>query len=81
MRSSMMVRRESSSREVAVIGEQASLVLSSIQGISDVRVENQYVDRATLSLRWKVGGSNFDFRPDFEKIDQQLQAMGMHRMQ
>lgn len=81
MRCSMMVRKESSSVEISVIGTEASQVLSAIDGISDVRVENQYIDRAILSFDWSDGRSNFDFRPDFDVIDRNLQAKGMHRMQ
>jgi hypothetical protein len=75
-----MIRRISSSAEVSVIGAEASQILSEISGISDVRVENQSIDRATLSFDWDTRRSNFDFRPDFDTIDQKLQAKGIHRM-
>ena len=80
MRSSMMVRRESDSTETYVIGAEASKLLSAVSGISDVKVENQYLDRATLSFNWEAGRSNFDARLDFAEIDQNLKSKGMHRM-
>jgi hypothetical protein len=81
MRSSMMVKRESAWVEIYVIGTEASKVLAAVRGISDVKIENQYVDRATLSFEWDGGRSNFDSRPDFDEIDKSLQSKGMHRMQ
>jgi hypothetical protein len=81
VRSSMMVKRESASAETYVVGKEASEVLEAVSGISDVRIENQYVDRATLSFEWKGGRANFDSRLNFDDIDRNLQLRGMHRMQ
>jgi hypothetical protein len=81
MRSSMMVRRRSASEETYVIGAEAMKVLSAIGGITDIRIENQYIDRATLTFDWQGGHSNFDSRLNFEEIDRQLESRGMHRMQ
>ena len=81
MRSSMMVKRNSFSTEIYVIGTEACRILSDVRGITDVRVENQYVDRVTLTFKWDGGLTNFDSRPNFDYIDARLQAMGMHRMQ
>jgi hypothetical protein len=75
-----MVRQDSSSAEIYVIGAEASKILSEISGITDVRIETQHIDRATLSFDWDGGRSNFDFRPDFDAIDQKLKARGLHRM-
>jgi hypothetical protein len=77
----MMVKRKSSSTETYFIGVEASRILSDVRGITDVRVENQYVDRVTLSFEWDGGLSNFDSRPDLNEIDAKLQVMDMHRMQ
>lgn len=77
----MMVRRASGSPEIGVVGAEASQVLSEVSGITDVKIENQYVDRATLSFRWDGGRSNFDSRLNFDEIDRSLQSKGMHRMQ
>lgn len=77
----MMVTRKSSSTETFVIGAEASRILSDVRGITDVRIENQYVDRVTLSFDWDGGLSNFDSRPDFDEIDTRLQVLDMHRMQ
>lgn len=77
----MMVKRLSASTESYVIGKEASEVLAAVAGISDVKIENQYVDRATLSFEWKAGRTNFDSRLNFDDIDRILQSRGMHRMQ
>lgn len=81
MRSSIMVKRESASVETYVIGAEALNVLSAVPGITEVRIENQYVDRATLSFRWDGGRSNYDSRLNFDDLDRNLQSKGMHRMQ
>ena len=81
VRSSMMVKGESTSDGTYVIGKDASDVLAAIVGISDVRIESQYVDRVTLSFEWKGGRTNFDSRLKFDDIDRILQSRGMHRMQ
>lgn len=81
MRSAMMIRRNSFSTETYVIGTEACRILSDVRGITNVCVENQYVDRVTLTFEWDGGLSNFDTRPNFDHIDAQLQAMGMNRMQ
>ena len=80
-RTSMMIRRDSAFAGTYVIGDEAVSILSSVSGISDVRVESQYVDRANLSFIWDIARSNFDFRPDFQQIDRMLLTKGMHRMQ
>jgi hypothetical protein len=77
----MMVKRNSFATETYVIDTEACRILSSVRGITDVRVENRYIDRVTLSFEWDGGLSNFDSRPNFGCVDAQLQVMGMHRMQ
>jgi hypothetical protein len=81
MRMSMMVRRDSSVAEIYAVGTKATRVLSAISGISDILLESQYIDRATLSFNWEHGRPSFDSRPDFNEIDRGLQSKGMHRMQ
>ncbi len=81
MRSSMMVRKTSSCLETYVIGTEASKVLSTMTGVSAVKVENQYSDRATLSFEWKADATVFDSKLDFDELDRQLQLRGLHRMQ
>jgi hypothetical protein len=81
MRSSMMIKKSSATTESYVISAEASRILSSVRGVSDVCIENQYADRVTLSFEWDGGTSNFDSRPDFNEIDANLQAIGLHRMQ
>ena len=81
MRTSMMVRRDAAFAGTYVIGTEAALILATIRGITDVQIENQYIDRANLSFTWDGGRNKFDFRPDFAQIDQLLKSKGMHRMQ
>jgi hypothetical protein len=76
-----MIRRDSAFEGTSVIGVEAASILSAVSGISDVRVESQYVDRANLSFIWDSARSNFDFRPDFQQLDRMLQTKGLHRMQ
>lgn len=80
-RSSMMIRRDPEFSGREAIGVEAVPILSSVSGISDVRIESQYVDRANLSFIWDLARSNFAFRPDFERLDAMLQTKGMRRMQ
>ena len=35
------------------VGPQAMMVLESLPGVSEVRVDSEDLDRATLSYRWK----------------------------
>ena len=77
----MMVRRQSAPGEIRGVGPEASEVLSAATGITDVRIESQYVDRATLSFHWEADPTKFDSRLNFSEIDEQLKARGMHRMQ
>ena len=81
MRSSMMIKKSSTASESYVISEEASRILANVRGITDVCIENKYADRVTLSFVWDGGTTNFDSRPDFNEIDTNLQAIGLHRMQ
>jgi len=81
MRSSMMIKKSSNAAELYVISAEASRILANVRGVTDVRIENQYVDRVTLSFEWDGGTTNFDSRLDFGEIDTNLQAIGLHRMQ
>jgi hypothetical protein len=80
-RTAIMIRRDSAFAGTYVIGEEAALILAAISGISDVRIESQFVDRANLSFVWDNARTNFTFRPDFQQLDRMLQTKGMHRMQ
>jgi hypothetical protein len=81
MRSSMMIKKSSNAVESCVISTEASRILASVRGVTDVCIENQYADRVTLTFEWDGGTSNFDSRLDFNEIDTNLQAIGLHRMQ
>ena len=81
MRSSMMIKKSSTASESCVVSDEASRILANVRGITDICIENRYADRVTLSFAWDGGTSNFDSRPDFNEIDTNLQALGLHRMQ
>jgi len=74
MRSMITVERLPSSYGSYLLGLDAAKVLAAVTGISEVHVENQYIDRATLSYDWS------DEQRDFERIDQVLDSKGMRRI-
>ena len=74
MRSMITVERLPSSYDSYLLGLDAAKVLAAVTSISEVHVENQYIDRATLSYDWS------DEQRDFERIDQVLDSKGMRRI-
>jgi len=74
MRSMITVERLPTSHGSYLLGSDASKMLSTIVGISSVTVENQFIDRATLSYDWS------DPARDFERIDHLLESKGMRRV-
>ncbi len=74
MRSMITVERLPNSHGSYLLGAGASKMLSTIVGISDVSIEKQYIDRATLSYVWADSSRNF------EKIDHLLESKGMRRV-
>jgi hypothetical protein len=74
MRSMITVERLPTSHGSYLLGADASRMLSTIVGISAVSIENQFIDRATLSYDWS------DPVRDFERIDHLLESKGMRRV-
>lgn len=83
MRATMMIRRQRStvdepsgvSSEPKLVGAEATQALADVDGISAVRIETQFGDRAIVS--YEAG----EQRMDFARIDAALQSKGMHRLQ
>lgn len=74
MRSMITVERLPHSHGSYMLGPDVSKMLGTIIGISAVSVENQYIDRATLSYDWTDADRNFD------RIDNLLESKGMRRV-
>ena len=74
MRSTMNVARHTESVGSYLIGADALRILASIDGISAIQVDRQYLDGASLSYE------TADRRQDFARIDQMLAAKGMRRV-
>jgi hypothetical protein len=72
MRSQIKVARHVSSNGSYLIGEDARAILSRIDGISAVTVDQQTLDGATLSFQ--STGHTFD------RLDQMLDAKGLRRV-
>ena len=74
MRAMISVERLPDSHGSYLLGPDASRMLSTVVGISEVNIENQFIDRATLSYEWT------DPARDFARIDQLLETKGMRRI-
>ena len=74
MRAVITIERFPSSNGSYLIGREASDVLASVEGVSAITIENQFIDRATLSYVWA------DRSRDFGPLDEVLLARGMRRV-
>lgn len=74
MRSVITVERLPQSHGSYLLGADVSRMLGTIVGISTVQVENQFIDRATLSYDWTDANRNFD------QIDSLLESKGIRRV-
>ena len=74
MRSMITVERLPQSHGSYLLGPDVSKMLGTIVGISAVSIENQFIDRATLSYDWSDADRNFD------RIDNLLESKGMRRV-
>jgi hypothetical protein len=74
MRAMITIERLPQSTGSYLLGTDVSKMLSTIYGISAVHIENEYIDRATLSYDWTDADRNFD------KIDNILLSRGMRRV-
>lgn len=83
MRATIMIRRQRAAPDAAsgtapepkLVGTDATNALATISGISAVRIETQYGDRALISYESSEPRQNFDI------VDAVLQSNGMHRLQ
>ena len=74
MRAVITIERLPASHGSYLIGRDASEILASVEGVSAITIESQYIDRATLSYVWA------DRSRDFTFIDEVLYAKGMRRV-
>jgi hypothetical protein len=74
MRATITIERLPTSNGSYLIGRDASDILASIDGVSAITIETQFIDRATLSYVWA------DRSHDFGPIDEVLLAKGMRRV-
>lgn len=74
MRSMITVERLPNSHGSYLLGPDVSRMLGTIVGVSEVNIENQFIDRVTLSYLWS------DADRDFDRIDNLLAAKGMRRV-
>lgn len=74
MRSMITVVRLPTSHGSYLLGDDLSRILGTVVGISGVSIENQFLDRATVSYDWT------DATRDFDRIDHLLRAKGMRRV-
>lgn len=72
MRSTMTVTRKPTSNGSYLIGEDVSAILSVIDGISAITIDQQVIDGASVSFT--SNGHSFD------RIDQLLSAKGLRRV-
>jgi hypothetical protein len=56
------------------VGANAKSILTGIAGVSQVQIESEEIDRATLSYQWKDPGAHFI------GIDETLRLQGMRRV-
>lgn len=74
MRSTMTVERLPDSHGSYLLGPDVSRMLGTILGISEINIENQFIDRVILSYRWSSENQ------DFDRIDNLLATKGMRRV-
>lgn len=56
MRAVIIVERHRSKPSGFLVGPQAAILLETLPGISEIRVESENTCRATISYRWKDPG-------------------------
>jgi hypothetical protein len=56
------------------VGANAKRILAGIDGVTQVQIESEEIDRATLSYQWKDPGAHFI------GIDETLRLQGMRRV-
>jgi hypothetical protein len=73
-RSKITIERMPATYGTALLGASATRVLASVDGVSAVRVEDQYLDLAMLSYEWTAPVSGA------AGIDRTLWSKGMRRV-
>ena len=73
-RSRITIERMSATYGTSLLGASATRVLASVDGVSAVRIEDQYVDLAMLSYEWAAPASGS------AGIDRTLWSNGMRRV-
>ena len=73
-RATITIERMPATYGTALLGNHATRVLASVDGVSAVRVEDQYIDLAMLSYAWTTPAS------DSAGIDRTLWCNGMRRV-
>ena len=74
MRIAIAVERLRESCRSYLVGADATKILAATKGVSSVRVERQYIDKAVLTYE------RTDADRDLAGIDQTLQSVGMRRV-
>lgn len=73
-RSRITIERMPATYGTSLLGASATQVLASVDGVSAVRIEDQYVDLAMLSYEWTAPASGS------AGIDRTLWSKGMRRV-
>jgi hypothetical protein len=73
-RSKITIERMPATYGTALLGAHATRILASVEGVSAVRIEDQYVDLAMLSYTWTAPAG------DSAGIDRTLWSNGMRRV-
>ena len=74
MRIAISIERLPESCRSYLVGPDATRILARIEGVSAIRVEQQYIDKAVLTYE------RTDAERDFASLDQTLQSAGMRRV-
>jgi hypothetical protein len=73
-RSTITIERLKSSYETSMLGALATQIMATVDGVSAVRIEDEYIDLAMLSYVWATPGG------DCAGIDRTLWSNGMRRV-
>ena len=74
MRVAISIERLPESCRSYLVGADATRILAGIQGVSAIRIEQQYIDKVVLTYE------GADAERDLAGIDQTLRSAGMRRM-
>ena len=74
MRAVITVGRHDPKPNANLVGTEVVLLLGGVRGFTDILVERQDSQRATISYRWRAPG------PNLEGMDTALMAQGLRRL-